>query len=460
MAASCALMPILLLTGCDRAKQQSSTQTSSVRPDLLSATTVLATIGDDERPQSFIPIPGHVMPSASENQQALFQVIFSETGKGAAYLAEEDGKTYVVHNGSAGKQYATVGAVSLSADGRRIAYGALEDGKWRMVSDGKEGEVFNTVKSPVFSPDGKHLAYLAMKGEKWYVVVDDMPNSGTSGNYSNLQFNADSNLIAYVENQAVNKRVRLIISDLRFGSQHVKQSAGNLLVASNDKTRLAATQIVNNKLRVIDFSFAEPEVVNEGQLYDGVDLLAVGDDGASVSYVAVKSTTRFLVLNNREEPLPEGDLPGLPVVRPDKKGAGILMARPNGVFLRQAFFHSTEKGKMYDEAANLVYSPDSRFYALAARKGQGWFIVVNGKEGPGFDRVVSPIFSPDGKKVVYRARKAGKRFVVVADTNGKTIKQHPEYEQVFQPVFSPDGKSVAYGVKDGRKLICEVEKLD
>ena len=88
-------------------------------------------------------------------------------------------------------------------------------------------------------------------------------------------------------------------------------------------------------------------------------------------------------------------------------------------------------------------------------KGQDWFVVVNGKEGPAFDRVVLPVFSPDGKLLVYRARKEGKRFLVVADTAGKTIKQLPAYEQVFQPVFTGDGKSVAYGVKDGNKLDLE-----
>jgi Tol biopolymer transport system component len=85
---------------------------------------------------------------------------------------------------------------------------------------------------------------------------------------------------------------------------------------------------------------------------------------------------------------------------------------------------------------------------------------VNGKEGPAFERVVTPVFSPDDKRLVYRARKDGKRFVVVADTGGKTIKQHPAYEQVFQTVFTADGKSIAYGVKDGKKLIWKVEKID
>jgi WD40 repeat protein len=86
-------------------------------------------------------------------------------------------------------------------------------------------------------------------------------------------------------------------------------------------------------------------------------------------------------------------------------------------------------------------------------------VVVNGVEGAAFDRVISPKFSPNGKYLVYRARKDGKRFVVVAKKGGKIIRQHPAYEQVFDVEFTADGKSVAYGVKDGQKLVWQVESL-
>ncbi len=450
---------VLALAGCSRQQEKPVTASSPAVNQVATATTVLATIADDEKPQAVAAPAGHAAPPASQNQPAYFQVIFSETGKGVAYIAEKNDKVYVVHNNSRGKEYSVVGKIALSSDGRRIAYGAIVGGKWRVVIDGREGAPYNTVKTPMFSPEGQHIAYQAMKGEKWYIVVDDTPNSGTNGNYTKHQFNADSTLIAYIENQANNKGVRLIISDLRSGRQHVKASIGNLLVSNKDKTRLAAMQIVDSKPRVIDFSFAEPEVVREGRLYDAIDQLTFGDDCVSVSYVAVKGTERLLVLNNREEPLPDGNPLEMPVIRPDQKGAGILMAGQKGVFLHQFFLNTGENEKMYDEATSLIYSGDGRFYAYAARKGQSWFVVVNGKEGPDFDRVVSPILSPDGKKLVYRARKDEKRFVVIADTNGKTIKQLPAYEQVFQPVFTPDGKSVAYGVKDGNKLTWVVENL-
>lgn len=421
-------------------------------------TTVLATIASDDKPPQ--AVPGHGEAPGAQDQPASYQVLFSESGTGVAYLVEKGGKVSVLHNQKRGKEYAAVGTVVLSSDGRRIAYAALIDGKWRMVVDGKEGRGFDTLLTPLFSPDCRHVAYLAKEGSTWYMVVDDRPNVGTMASYTTPEFSSDSTLIAYIETADSNSNMRLIVSDLTFGRQNVKRSIGDLLFTTNrEKTRIAAEQVVKGKHRIIDFAFAKPDVVHEGPPYDIIERLTVSDDGSSVAYCALKGGKRLLVLNDREESLPKGLLPELPVIRPDKKGAGLLLGFEGKISLHQSFYNSSEKGKTYDEAASLTYSKDGRFYAYAARNGQNWFVVANAKEGPAFDKVVTPLFSPDGKFLVYRARKEGKRFVVVADTNGRTIRQHPAYEQVFDVHFTADGGSVAYGVKDGNQLVWKVEKL-
>jgi hypothetical protein len=450
---------ILAFGGCRRQQEKPVTAFPPAVHEVATATTVLATIADDEKLRA-APVEHEASFAPQNHPSSSFLVTFSESGRGAAYVVEKGNRVYVVHNQSRGREYSAVGTIALSSDGRRIAYGALAYGKWRMVVDGKEGRRYDTLLSPLFSPDGQHVAYQAKEGEKWHIVVDNTPNAGTTASYTTPEFSSDSTLIAYVEAAASSSEMKLIVSDLTFGKQSVKQSIGDLLFTTNrDKTRIAAAQVVGNKLRIIDFSFSKPDVVHEGPLYDVIEKLTFGDDGVSVSYCALKGRTRLLVLDNREELLPNGLLPQLPVVRPDKKGVGVLLTSQNRFFLHQAFFNSTKKGKKYDEAADLAYSKDARLYVYAARKGENWFIVVNGKEGPAFDRVVAPVFNPDGKRLVYRARKDGKRFLVVSDTDGKTIKQHPAYEQVFQPVFTADGKSVVYGVKDGNKLICKVEGI-
>ncbi len=451
------LLLCLSVASCTRG-EENPTAARQAGGDSGATTAILATIASDDKPPQ--AVPGHAEAPGAESQPASYQVMFSESGRGVAYLVEKGGKVSVVHSRIRGKEYAAVGTVVLSSDGLHIAYAALVDGKWRMVVDGKEGRGFDTLLTPLFSPDGRHVAYQAKEGDKWYLVVDDRPNAGTTASYTTPEFSADSSSIAYVEAADSTSKMRLIVSDLTFGKQVVRPSIGDLLFTTNrDKTRIAAEQIVNGKHRIIDFSFARPDVVHEGPLYDVIERLTIGDDGASVAYCALKGGKRLLVLNDKEEPLPKGLLPELPVIRPDKKGVGLLLGFEGKISLHQAFYRSAEKGTKYDEAASLTYSKDGRFYAYAARNGQNWFVVANAKEGPAFDKVVTPLFSPDGKFLVYRARKEGKRFVVVADTNGTTIRQHPAYEQVFDVHFTADGSSVAYGVKDGNQLVWKVEKL-
>jgi hypothetical protein len=444
------------VTGCNKISNNPNSDNKSSL-NVVDKTTLLATISVDEKPP---PVPVSHDPSTPQSLQAPFEVLFSESGRGVSYIIQKGDMVSVVKNKIKGNEYKNVGTVVLSPDGNRIAYAALIGAKWCIVVDNKEDRTFETVLTPIFSPNGKHVIYQAKEGDKWYLVVDGIPNSGTIASYTTPEFSSDSNSIAYIEAAASNKEMRLIVSDLRFAAQSVKPSVGDLLFTSNSaKTRIATTQVANKKLRVIDFPFAKPDLTHEGQLYDVIEKLAVGDDGESVSYCAIKDGKRLLIFNDKEESLPKALLPEFPVIRPDKKGVGVLLITDKQFYLHQAFFNSTVKGKLYDEAAHLIYSKDSSLYAYAARKGDNWFIVVNGKEGPAYDKVVRPLISSDGTFLVYRARKDGKRFVVVADKNGTTIKEQPAYDQVFDLHFTSDEKSVAYGIKDGNQLIWKVEKL-
>ena len=450
-----ALCAAVAATGCNREPGKPATPHKSAGSTVLATTTILATIGENEKPVT-ISMPSAAIHSSPTTQ---LEFTFSEKGGGVAYTIEKNGEPRVVHNGKAGTSCKAVGAVVLSPDGKRIAYGVLVDGKWRMVVDGKEGAPFNAVQRPVFSPDGSHLAYQAMAGERWYLVVDTKPNPGTDKRYLNHEFSADSSRIAYIDNVDDKNRGRLVVSDLAFAKQIVIAAGVSSMFSNTDKSRIAAVSTSDGKQQVVDFSFDWPDAVHKGALYDTVGPLAFGPDGATLAYTAQQAGRRVLVLGDRELALPQGDLAGLPVIHPDNKTVGVLMFSDGATFLQQLSPGGGNREDGYESAESLVYSRDGRYHAYAAQKGPNWFVVVNGKEGPAFDRVVSPLFTPDGKLVVYRARKDGKRFVVVADPNGRTIRQYPPYEQVFQPVFTADGKSVAYGVKDGNKLIWKVDPL-
>lgn len=420
-------------------------------------TTLLATIANDEKPQSAAPSSGVGMHAPLEAQ---FQPQFSRFGTGVAYSAEKNNMVYVVHNGKRGKEYTNIGAIALSPDGSRIAYGALVSGKWCMVIDGNEGTLFNTVKAPLFSPDGKHVAYQAMAGEKWHLVVDDKPNAGTTTRILDYTFNGDSSKIAYIDDADDKNYGRLIVSDLTFSKQAIVAAKVSRLIVNKEMVLIAAIGSKDSKQYVVESSFNRLDTVKSGPQHDKITQLTFNSDDTSVLYVVGKAGSQYVVYNGKETAVPDGgSLMEVPAIRNEHNGVGMLVSANDSSFMYQFPESKEDTVKKYDVTENLLYSQDGTAYAYAALKGKSWFVVANGVEGPAFDRVVSPLFSPDGNRIVYRARKDGKRFVVVADRIGRTIKELPSYGQVFEVQFSRDGKFIGYGVKDGQKLIWKVERL-
>jgi len=52
-------------------------------------------------------------------------------------------------------------------------------------------------------------------------------------------------------------------------------------------------------------------------------------------------------------------------------------------------------GEGYDGIQSLIFSPDGKRKAFAARTGKKWSVVVDGQAGFAYDQVVGPAFSPD-----------------------------------------------------------------
>lgn len=452
----CLLVLLFALAGCSAESSRSlssvsgkgKTDSKGAPPaanEVASSTAVLSTVAN----------------LAAKEEIEVPNVLFSAQGHGVAYVAKKDGKLQVVHNDKADRPYSVIGHLQLSLDGRHVAYDALVDGRRRMVLDGREGNPYDDVWEPVFSPDSRHLAYVAQIGGQRLVVVDGKNSERFPGFAFNPVFSADSSRIAYVENASEGRKARLIVSDLAMSRQIItKEIADEDLVVNKERTRIAAIGISNNKQRVVEIGFTQPDKVTEGPSYDSVEKVVFGSNGRSLAYVAKDGGESFLVLNDRKERLPDSGMRESPVVLSDGKGAGIILISGDGkYYYHQAFVDAKVQSKKYDEAAQLVYNADGSQYAYCAKMGKKLFVVVNGKEGPPFDMVISPQFAPDGRLLVYRARKDGWRFVVVADAEGNIVRKYPGYEMVFDILFTADGKSVAYGAKAGDKLVWKVEKL-
>lgn len=438
------------VAGCN--KEPDKSEVSS----LVTTTTVLGEIAGLEGAGG--------MPT-SRPVRNVSQIEFNGSGRGIFYLAEDAGKFRAVHNGKVGVPYTSILTPALSPDGRRFAYQAYVEDKLRMVVDGREGEVVDELEIPFFSPNSRHLAYQAKFGGRWHFVVDGRSFPGFLTNHNQFGFSADSSKLAYVDSIDEHTKPRLVVTDLDFKRQIVKESTGAIMVISEDKTRIAATCEIGNKQRVVELSFAEPDTVKEGRLYDAIKHLVISSDGSSVAYLAEQGGVRVLVHNGKEKPFPAGDLVGSLVLRPGAKGVGFLTASKASCALHQPFSNDGVQERDYHEVGELSYNSDGSGYVYlgrketAGRQGRSIFVVVNGKEGPKFDKIISPVFSPDGRRVIYRVRQDGRRFMVVSDLDGKVVREHPAYEMVFPPAFTADGKLVAYGVKDGAKLVWKVEKL-
>jgi hypothetical protein len=423
----------------------------------LATPAVLATLPEEATGEAGTPTMGlglHGPVPASEIQ---FQ--FGARGGGVAYGFERAGRSQVFHNGRPGKEYDGVGAIAVSPDGRRCAYGARVGEAWHMVVDGvEESRGHASIQAPLFSPDGAHLAYQALDGERRYLVVDGVASGGTTTRYRGYGFSADGTRLAFITDADDRDRGKLVVSDLGFKDQTVIDASASGLRVSEDASAVAAIASSGGKQQVVSVRFERPGDVRRGAPGDAVSGLVFGPGGSGPAYVMQRAGERYVVLADREEPLAEGEPQGLPAVADDGRSLGLLVASSGGVGLRRFFGESGPAGASYEEAEGLVAGADGT-YAFAARRADGWFVVVGGHEGPVFDRVVTPTFSPDGRYVVYRARKEGRRFVVVAGLDGKTVRQHPYYDQVFPVRFTADGRSVGYGVKDGRQLAWKVEPL-
>jgi hypothetical protein len=439
-------------------KQQDTVATGSLSaPGIVEQTTLLA-----ETKNLFSQDPNEATHTPLET------IKFSANGRGIAYIEVQNDKQRVIHNGKPGAFYSEVSHLTISPDGKRTTYCFKLGDKFQVVSDGVVSyQLYNDVFDARYSQDSRHVAYLAQTVDTMAHIVLDGKSIEVSPSAVSaiLHFTDDSSRLLYhIHPKVKGKQARLVIYDLKSGKKILKDCLDTQIIVNSAKNIVALAVSDGDKQRVIDFNISAPDDIHKSATYDEIANFSLATEGNSICFVGIKGGKRFMVLNGKEERLPN-DLAIIdtPVIRPDLKGVGVILAtteRHNRRFsLHESLFIESASKKQYAKISDLVYSSWNSSSAYVAMEADRYYVVVNGKEGPDFDKAVSPTFSHDGRKLVYRARKGEKRMLVVVDVARNETRTLNEYEMVFPAVFTSDGKSVAYGVKDENKLIWKVEKL-
>lgn len=309
-------------------------------------------------------------------------------------------------------------SLALSFDGKRVAYVVDEDhGKKRwLVADGQRGPEYDWAGNPAgiseisFSPDGKHLAYVLGKGDRKHpssVPVVDGVAGQEYDEVLHLAFSPDSGHVAYAARTG--KQWKVVVDgqsgawcDDIFGPAF---SPDSKRVAYGARQGKRWSVVVDGQLGV-----AYDELFNFWNVSHYPNIQAVlieaqwlNMDGQSQASYAMLST---------QDPA-----------------------------------HYINGAPGYQYATRLVFSPDSKHLAYAAKRNGKWVVVVDGQEGAEYDDigVGSPAFSPDGKRIAYSEKTDAKApWAVVADGQAG-----PEFDAISNPSFSPDGKHLAYAAVQG-----------
>jgi WD40 repeat protein len=120
---------------------------------------------------SFIP------PVFSPDSRYVTYILIDSTNRKSTNFVSDASSGEIIMTTS----YDRIRGLVFSSDGLSFAYVAEKDGKQFVVVSGFPGSVheavedpsFNRVNSIVFSPDGRHLAYVAEKGGKQFLVISD-----------------------------------------------------------------------------------------------------------------------------------------------------------------------------------------------------------------------------------------------------------------------------------------------
>jgi len=334
-----------------------------------------------------------------------------------------------------------------SRDGRRVAYMVMSGEEMAVVVDGTKGEVFEGILegSLVFSPDGKHFGYVGKRPNQQFVVLDGK----TYGEYRGISKQGIVfGLGGRVGWVAARGMSQIAVIDGQESAPYDGISPQGIVFSPNGKRCAYAALSGGQNLVVLDGE--------EGPLFDAAARFDFTARGQHLFYSALRGIKRFAVVDTQVYGPYDDMRPNAGAVGPeamsdvfeissDGSRVGFIAKRGEEWFVN---VDGTESGP-YSGCVGLAISPEGSRVAYLAKRDQGWFMMVNGEERPG-SALQSLSFSPDGKRMASIVKRGDKRLALIDGVEGK------EYDRIEEPGirFSPDGKHTAYLVDDaGDKLV-------
>jgi WD40 repeat protein len=329
------LIPVLCLlaalcAGCDEANDRPA----QITPDGSGFTTVRRANGKES-------VVRNGSKASGEYDRIHGTVV---TSNGDLAFAAKSGNSWSVIRGKkkVGESCDYVAGLTAGSSGS-VAYVAKMGGKWTVMRDGVAvGDSYEYVNGPVYSPDGKTLVFTAISEGKAFLVRDGIRQPGDYASAGTPVFGPDGKSVFFVTG-----------------------AEGNRTVV---KDGLPITGI-----------------------YDQIDVWTVSPDGNSVALLVKQNWEHFLgkgrVLIDAKFPHFEGVTP--PVFAPDGRTVAFAALLENGRW--QIYRDGLPEGGEIEARtlSQLVFAPQGRSIACAAKRGDRWYVLKAGKAATdGFELIL------------------------------------------------------------------------
>ncbi len=404
-----------------------------------------------------------------------FAAVMTRTGCHVAKVEGERGKEVSVRrDGQAGKAYEDISHPVFSPDGSALAYAVRGVGGSFFVINEREGPKFDQLLPDTFafSQDGKRHAYLVRKEGQRVAVIDGVMQAETDGDMvpwlEPPVFSTDGSSVGYVEDSSLRKKTRAVVN-----GKHGEFFDG----VGRQSLRLSPDGRRFSHVACDRSTKSQCFCISDGQRGKGFDSLGVSfafsPDGKRLAYVGHRAQQWFLVVDGEPEVPIEGIVDHALTFSPDSRRLAYAAAKadrrcylvvdgkagpvhdgiggslPPGVTLNQA---SMQTGYGLGSATSILFSPDSRRIAYLAHFGKMKKVFLDDKpEDVEMDFLAGGmVFSDDSKRLAYGGRRGNQFFLVVDGKKGA------DYDMLGYYGFSPDGRHTAFMAKKGDKLVIVV----